>query len=79
VKDLNKLGVDKELMELFGGLPPEHMLTLANSGIKEFEDLSEMTIEEFKSILPNSDMEDQHIVSAIEQAKLKLEQNEAEK
>jgi transcription termination/antitermination protein NusA len=79
VKDLNKLGVDKEIMELFGGLPPEHMLTLAHSGIKEFEDLSEMTIEEFKSILPNSNMEDQHISSAIEQARLKLEQNKSEK
>jgi len=73
IKDLYKLGVDKELMELFGGLSTERMLDLANAGIKQFEDLAEMTVEEFKEILPNSNMEDVHIRSIIDQAKSKVE------
>ena len=72
IKELYKLGVDKGLMELFGSLPPEQMLILANAGVKEFEDLAEMTLDEFKAVLPNSNMENKHISSIIEQAKAKM-------
>jgi len=71
VKDLSKLGVDKSLMSLFEGLPPEQMLILANAGIKQFEDLADLTVSEFKDILPNSNMEDGYIQDIIEQAKKK--------
>ena len=69
IKELYTLGVDKKLMELFGGLPPEQMLVLANAGIKEFEDLAELSLGEFKHILPNANMSDEYIVSVLNQAK----------
>ncbi|MCH9753459.1 MAG: transcription termination factor NusA [Alphaproteobacteria bacterium] len=73
LEELSKLGVDKDVMELFGTLPPEQMLVLANAGVKEHEDLADLSVEEFKRILPNSNMEDENIRVIIEKAKEKSE------
>jgi transcription termination/antitermination protein NusA len=69
-KELKTLGMDKEMLKLFQELMAmDKVLILANAGIKNFEDLAEISIEEFKEILPDSGLEDKYLNDLIEKAK----------
>ena len=71
-KEIASLGVERELIETLG-LLPKQMLILAKEGIKSFEDLAEITPEEFNSILPESGLSKEQIAQVIEHAKAKSE------
>ena len=64
--ELERLGVDKALVKILDMLDMNQILILANAGIKAFEDLAEISAEEFKKILPDSDLSDQEIKTIIE-------------
>jgi N utilization substance protein A len=70
VESLEKLGVEQELLDILY-LSPEHILVLAEYGIKTTEDLVEMSVEEFKNLIPSSDLSDVDIMSLIESARNK--------
>jgi N utilization substance protein A len=62
------LGIEKGLIEMLN-LSPEKMIKLAESGIKNVEDLAEIKVREFNEILPNSEMTHEQIHALIELAK----------
>lgn len=55
IEGLEKLGVEQELLDTLD-LPPEYILKLAEFGVKTIEDLGEVTLDEFKNIVPESVM-----------------------
>ncbi|MCP5369777.1 MAG: transcription termination/antitermination protein NusA [Rickettsiaceae bacterium] len=55
IDDLEKLGVEQELLDNLE-LPPEYILKVAEFGIKTLEDLAEVTVEEFISVVPETIM-----------------------
>lgn len=57
---LEALGVEQELIDVLD-LQPEFILKLAEYGVKTIEDLGELTVNEFKSLAPNSNMVDDDI------------------
>ena len=50
-------------------LQPEFILKLAEYGVKTIEDLGELTVNEFKSLVPNSNMVDDDIELLIRTAR----------
>lgn len=69
-KELKNLGVDTELVELFQNIITiDKVLKLANAGVKSFEDLAEISVEEFKEIAQEVDLDDDYIQALIDQAK----------
>jgi len=68
VKKLEELGVDQELIDILE-IQPELVLKFAEYGIKTIEDLGEMSVNEFKSLAPNSNITDDNIKLLIKTAK----------
>lgn len=60
IEKLEQLGVEQELIDVLN-LQPDDILKLAEYGIKTIEDLGEMSIKEFKSIVLNSHLSDKEI------------------
>jgi len=60
IDKLENLGVEQELIDVLN-LQPEFILKLAEYGIKTIEDLGELTVDEFKSLVPNSTMTEDDI------------------
>ncbi len=65
---LESLGVEQELIDVLN-LQPEFILKLSEYGIKTIEDLGELTVNEFKSLVPNSNMMDDDIALLIRTAR----------
>ncbi|KAJ6644848.1 Transcription termination/antitermination protein NusA, partial [Pseudolycoriella hygida] len=65
---LEELGVEQELIDVLE-LQPEFILKLAEYGIKTIEDLGELTVEEFKSLAPNSGMKEEDMALIIDTAR----------
>jgi N utilization substance protein A len=72
VKEIKHLGVEDELVEYLG-LMPKQIVALANEGIKTFEDLGELQVEEFNKIIPNCGLPKEKIKELIEGSKIKNE------
>lgn len=68
IEKLEKLGVEQELINILD-LNPEYLLVLAEYGIKTIEDLGEMTKDDFKSLVPNSNLADEDIELLIKTAR----------
>ena len=51
ITNLEQLGVEQELVDALD-LAPEYILKLAEYGVKTIEDLGEMSVEEFRNIVP---------------------------
>ena len=68
IEKLEQLGVEQELIDVLE-LAPEQLLTLAEYGIKTIEDLGEMTVAEFKSLVPNSNQSKEDIELLIKTAR----------
>ncbi|RYE05759.1 MAG: transcription termination/antitermination protein NusA [Rickettsiaceae bacterium] len=68
LEKLEILGVEQELIDVLE-LAPEHLLSLAEYGVKTIEDLGEVTIDEFKKLVPNVNMSDESIKLLIEAAR----------
>lgn len=71
-EEVEKLGVDAELISVLA-LMPKHILDLANEGIKSFEDLAELSVDEFNAIIPESGLDNERIEALIQLAKEKSE------
>ena len=68
IDKLEKLGVSQELLDLLS-IPPEYILKLAEYGVKTIEDLGEITVQEFRKIVPNNIMSKEEMQQFIEFAK----------
>lgn len=68
VKKLEELGVEQELIDILE-IQPELVLKFAEYGIKTIEDLGEMSVNEFKSLAPNSNIDDDNIKLLIKTAR----------
>lgn len=68
IEDLEKLGVEQELIDALD-LPAEYILKLAEYGVKTLEDLAEMTVAEFKVIVPEDVISSVNIEEIIQFAK----------
>ena len=69
IKELEELGVDSIVIDLFDNLELEQVLELANNGIKKTEDLAELSVAEFKEILPNSGLTNEEINNVLSKVK----------
>lgn len=67
VRSLEELGVEQELIDVLN-LQPEFILKLAEYGVKTIEDLGELTVHEFRSLVPNVNMTDEDIQLLIQTA-----------
>lgn len=65
ITQLEELGVQQDLVDLLSDVEPKYLLSLAEYGIKTIEDIGELTVQEFKSLVPNSRMSDSDIASMI--------------
>ena len=72
---LEQLGVEQELLDTLG-LPLDNLVAMAENGIKNLEDLAEIDVYEFKSILPDLQASDEDIKAVIDLAKAKTEGRE---
>jgi N utilization substance protein A len=68
ISELEVLGVEQELLDSLS-LSAADFLNLAEYGVKNIEDLGELTVQEFKKIVPNSGMSDDEISQMILSAK----------
>jgi N utilization substance protein A len=68
IEDLEKLGVEQDLLDNIE-LPPEYILKVAEFGIKTLEDLAEVTIEEFTSVVPENIMPKHEVELLLNKAK----------
>lgn len=68
VEKLEQLGVEQELIDILD-LQPEYILKLAEYGVKTIEDLGEMTVSEFKALVPSSSLTEHDIKLLIETAR----------
>lgn len=68
IDKLEKLGVEQELIDTLT-LQPEYILKLAEYGVKTIEDLGEMTLREFREIVPDTAISKDEIIQLIEYAK----------
>ena len=64
IEDLEQLGVEQELVDALN-LDPEYILKLAEYGVKTIEDLAEITIEEFRKIVPEDNITNKDIEELI--------------
>ena len=69
IEGLEKLGVEQELLDSLLELPPEYILKLAEFGVKTVEDMGEVTVAEFRQIVPASAMATEDIEALINFAK----------
>ncbi len=65
---LEYLGVDQELLDTLS-ISLDQLVTLAENGVKNLEDLAELTVQDFRSILPELKVENAEIESVINLAK----------
>lgn len=70
IKELEKLGVDTVVIDLFENLSLDQVLKLAHNGVKKTEDLAELSLSEFKEILPNSGLTDEEINNLLSKVKI---------
>jgi N utilization substance protein A len=75
IEGLEKLGVEQELLDTLD-LPPEYILKLAEFGVKTIEDLGEVTVSEFRQIVPANIVSSEEIETLINLAKKQSEPNE---
>ncbi len=75
IEGLEKLGVEQELLDSLD-LPPEYILKLAEFGVKTIEDLGEVTISEFRQIVPANVVSSEEIEALISFAKKQSEADE---
>ncbi len=75
IEGLEKLGVEQELLDTLD-LPPEYILKLAEFGVKTIEDLGEVTISEFRQIVPANIVSSEEIETLINFAKKQSEADE---
>lgn len=68
ILELEKLGVEQELLDALA-LSADNFLKLAEYGVKTLEDLGEITVSEYKALLPDSGMSDEEIDSIIQAAR----------
>ncbi len=68
IRKLEELGVEQELIDVLD-LQADSILKLAEYGIKTIEDLGELTLNEFKDLIPVSHMSDENISLLINAAK----------
>jgi transcription termination/antitermination protein NusA len=68
IAKLEKLGVEQELLDALP-LSADNFLKLAEYGIKTLEDLGEITVAEYKALLPDSGMADTEISAIIKAAR----------
>ena len=64
IEDLEQLGVEQDLVDALN-LAPEYILKLAEYGVKTIEDLGEMTVEEFRNIVPEDNITTEDIEELI--------------
>ena len=53
---LEALGVEQELVDVLHNIEPKYLLNLAEYGVKTIEDLGELTVEEFNSLVSSHNM-----------------------
>jgi len=75
IEGLEKLGVEQELLDSLD-LPPEYILKLAEFGVKTIEDLGEVTVSEFRQIVPVNVVSNEEIEALISFAKKQSEVDE---
>jgi len=75
IEGLEKLGVEQELLDTLD-LPPEYILKLAEFGVKTIEDLGEVTVSEFRQIVPANIVSSEEIETLISFAKKQSEAHE---
>ena len=75
IEGLEKLGVEQELLDSLD-LPPEYILKLAEFGVKTIEDLGEVTVSEFRQIVPANIVSSEEIEALISFAKKQSEADE---
>ena len=75
IEGLEKLGVEQELLDMLD-LPPEYILKLAEFGVKTIEDLGEVTVSEFRQIVPANIVSSEEIETLISFAKKQSEADE---
>lgn len=68
ITQLETLGVEQELLDILD-VKPEYLLKLAEYGIKTVEDLGELSLEEFKALVPDSVLNDIEIKHLIQSAR----------
>ena len=73
ISSLEELGVEQELIDVLN-LQPEFILKLAEYGVKTIEDLGELTVNEFRSLVPNSGMSDEDIRLLIKTANVRMDE-----
>lgn len=78
IEDLEKLGVEQELLDNLS-VPAEYILKLAEFGIKTIEDLAEITVAEFLSIVPEQVMPKHEVENLINRAKEKTNSDSDDK
>lgn len=68
IEGLERLGVEQELLDILD-LPPEYILRLAEFGVKTLEDLGEVTVSEFRQVVPMNIITNEDINALISYAK----------
>jgi transcription termination/antitermination protein NusA len=69
---LEHQGVEQDLLDTLG-LPLDQLLVLAENGIKTLEDLAELDVKEFRSILPKLEATNEDIEAVLEVARSRSE------
>ncbi len=73
ITKLEELGVEQELIDVLD-VSPDSLLRLAEYGVKTIEDLGELSVEEFKALVPNNGMSNSDIQNLIKAARAGEEQ-----
>ncbi|MFK8040652.1 MAG: transcription termination factor NusA [Rickettsiaceae bacterium] len=68
LEQLEALGVEQDLIDMLD-LNPDQILALAEYGVKSIEDLAEISVNEFKQLIPDSNFSNQDIDILIKTAK----------
>lgn len=63
--ELEELGVEQELLDILD-LPLEYILLLAEEGVKSLEDFGELSVREFKQIIPDLGASDEDIQTMLD-------------
>ncbi|MDF2964707.1 MAG: transcription termination/antitermination protein NusA [Rickettsiaceae bacterium] len=61
ISRLEELGVEQELIDVLADFSPEHIVILAENGIKTIEDLGELNVAEFKKLIPSLEVSDKDL------------------
>jgi N utilization substance protein A len=70
IDEINQLGVEADLLDLMNSIvSPEKVALLARSGVKSFEDLEDLTPENFKRMFPSVKISDEDLVKILSYAK----------